>query len=554
MSETPVPGIAYLSDVGRARANEVNQDSFYAPLDISPEQRDRQGWLFCVADGTSGNSGGERGSQLALNLIRESFYTDGSNDIALSLTRAIQKANEVLFARSGVLFGELSAAVACALLRGLELHTVHAGDCRVYRISANKIEQLTVDDVLNLDASGPRGNSDDASAQERVLASAVGSTPSLVPRYRRYTLSVYDRILLCTRGLTTVLSDAELQAIVTGAPPGEAVQQMVTLANERGGPENVTAMVIDPVQLRQPVATQPSNAWLPLIAGLVGASGIILVVALVVALNSARSTPRASGTDVAQLAPTATTAANRVPTAPTRVSVLAVGTIDQPPAFVSLTPTVLLNPSPPGPLPTPVQPSPTATSEVARPTTTPTELPSPTSTPSAASFVSQVNRALATLRSGQIEAMIAYSGGITSTAKLIFDLGDQGSAARLQMSSTYQSKTGTQTIERIVVGDRYWQRSANGAWTVASEQEGVWGQVQSFLPHLDSISNLSLDGNGGAVVLRWRDEARDADVTLELQPDNSTPRELRQSGRTSQSTLRVIYAGWNTLVDISPPS
>jgi hypothetical protein len=165
----------------------------------------------------------------------------------------------------------------------------------------------------------------------------------------------------------------------------------------------------------------------------------------------------------------------------------------------------------------------------------------------------QVAAAEAALRTGQLEATIDYGNGTRSAAQVRFDLGDTGRVPRLHIITTYQSATGTQTLERITIGDKAWQRQPNGPWTAIAEQEGAWGQVQTFLPHAASVSNPESVSGTNPVVLRWYGADRDTEVTLSVDPATGVPRELRQVGRTTGQVLTVTYSGWNTAVEITPP-
>jgi len=165
----------------------------------------------------------------------------------------------------------------------------------------------------------------------------------------------------------------------------------------------------------------------------------------------------------------------------------------------------------------------------------------------------QVAAAEAALRTGQLEAMIDYGNGTRSSAQVRFDLGTLGRVPRLHIITIYQSATGTQTVERITIGDRAWQRQPDGPWAAIAEQEGAWGQVQTFLPHATSIMGAESDNGKDLAVLRWYNAGHDADVTLSVDPATGVPRELRQVGRTTGEVLTVTYSGWNTAVEITPP-
>lgn len=184
-----------------------------------------------------------------------------------------------------------------------------------------------------------------------------------------------------------------------------------------------------------------------------------------------------------------------------------------------------------------------------------TEMPGPTAgPPTAAEVLRQVAAAEAALRTGQLEGTIDYGNGTRSSAQVRFDLGADGGVPRLHIVTTYQSASGTQTVERITIGDKAWQRQPGGEWTTIAEQEGAWGQVQTFLPHAASITSAETDSSTGPALLHWYDAVHDADMTLQVDLATGVPRELRQVTRGTGLALTVIYSGWNTPVEINPPA
>jgi hypothetical protein len=211
------------------------------------------------------------------------------------------------------------------------------------------------------------------------------------------------------------------------------------------------------------------------------------------------------------------------------------------PTSMALTPTpgvATASPTPPPPSPTAVPPSPA-------PTATP---------PSAAAVRQQVAAAEAALRTGQVDATIEYGTGTRSSATARFDFGDGGRPPRLHLTTVYQAATETQTVERIVIGEQWWQRQPDGSWGMIPPEEGVWGQIQAYLPQVRSVASIEPDtGPPTAPVLRWYDAGRNADVTLTIDPATGVPREMRQVARGSGTTLTAIYSHWNTPVEINPP-
>jgi hypothetical protein len=203
-----------------------------------------------------------------------------------------------------------------------------------------------------------------------------------------------------------------------------------------------------------------------------------------------------------------------------------------------------------------------ATSVIATATPLPTQVPTvgtattrSASTPTPATATDVPQRLIAAegaLRRGQMEAVLDYGNGVRATATLAFDYGDATQPQRLHLTTVYTSPTGSQTTERITIGDRAWDRQPDGRWVVLPEQEGVWGRVQPYLPHADRAPGPTLRTEVGSVSLHWIDDVQD--VTVLFDPASGIPRELRQVSRANGATLVVTYRGWNTPVDIVPPA
>jgi hypothetical protein len=175
-------------------------------------------------------------------------------------------------------------------------------------------------------------------------------------------------------------------------------------------------------------------------------------------------------------------------------------------------------------------------------------------TASAEELLQRVVVAEAALQTGQFEAVLDYGSGNQSSSLVRFDLGGEGGVPRLHITTTYTSTGSVQMIERIAIGDRTWQRQLDGTWAEVPEQQEGLGQLQTFLPHAARASNATLDRTGYALTLRWYDAESNADVTLVVDPATGIPRALRQVTRGSEVALTVTYRGWNTPVEILPPT
>lgn len=191
----------------------------------------------------------------------------------------------------------------------------------------------------------------------------------------------------------------------------------------------------------------------------------------------------------------------------------------------------------------------------------PTRLPVPagqerdtTITPSPLrDFTQEVARVEAALQSGSMATVLDYGNGIRSSSWVRFDMGGAQQEPRIQITTAYTNGDTIQNSEQIVIGNQAWHRESGSAWVSLIEQEGMWGQLQSFLPGVSVDLNPEITSDENVTTLRWYDRGRDADVTLQVDTSTRIPRRLQRVNRASGQTLTVIYSDWNTPIEIVPP-
>lgn len=204
---------------------------------------------------------------------------------------------------------------------------------------------------------------------------------------------------------------------------------------------------------------------------------------------------------------------------------------------------------------------PTATSTVqSAPTTesiiTPTPAsPTPTASPTedvAALLVQRAITAEENVKTGHLEASVESEQGNDASSSITFDFGDGAQPPRMHFVSTYTSSEVQRTTELIVIGEQFWERIDEGAWTEVGAREGVWGQVQSYLPGVAAITDttqVSAEGDR----LTWSDHVRDVDVTLQVDEATGVPQQLRRASRSTDTVVIVTYEDWNAPVEIQMP-
>ncbi len=243
MNDLPPLQIAAASDTGRSRSE--NQDFAYAgPL---PGAEDWQ--LLAVADGVGGHARGEWASQRAIEVLAASLGDLlGQFGPAEALERAATMANTTVN-REAASIGAPGAAttLVAALVRGYEAWWLNIGDSRIYRFSAAGLEQVSADHswVAEQVRSGQLSAEDARHHGRRnVVTRTVGFDASVSPDGGGpITLEEGDALLLCSDGLHGPVDDARIAATIAELDPQFAVSRLVELANEAGGPDNITAVI-----------------------------------------------------------------------------------------------------------------------------------------------------------------------------------------------------------------------------------------------------------------------------------------------------------------------
>jgi PPM family protein phosphatase len=212
-----------------------------------------EGRLLLVADGMGGHNGGETASRLAIESLTTYFSPEmiarsfgNQQEARHLLITGLRLANEAVM--KGAQADESLRGMGCTLLAGLIdhdlLHTCHVGDTRCYRSTTSGLRQITSDHATLTAYRRPRVGNGQA-AERRVLTRAIGFPFHEDPEYSQTDLLAGDRLLFCSDGLWSMLSEAELQAILNEAPSAErAGDNLIEAANQAGGRDNITAVVV----------------------------------------------------------------------------------------------------------------------------------------------------------------------------------------------------------------------------------------------------------------------------------------------------------------------
>jgi PPM family protein phosphatase len=221
------------SDIGQVR--EGNEDSY---LVIAP--------LYAVADGMGGHRGGEVASNLALETVEE-LFTQGSGTLA----EQVEQANRAVFERSQQdrSVSGMGTTLTAALIDGGRVHLAHVGDSRAYLFRGGELSLLTEDHTLvhKMVIEGEITEEEAETHPHRsILTRALGVDAAVQVDESDVDVAGGDRILLCSDGLTGMVSDEQIREILGRNPdPQPAVDELVKEANRAGGIDNITAVILD---------------------------------------------------------------------------------------------------------------------------------------------------------------------------------------------------------------------------------------------------------------------------------------------------------------------
>lgn len=228
--------MGFLSDTGKVRKN--NEDSVLALETLCTfESVDRARILCAVADGVGGSQKGEIASKLALQTIAtlasERMLQGDGVDIRGALKSAIEGANGavVKYALEHPESEGMATTIVATLIDGDIAHIAHAGDSRAYLFSQREKKLLTKDH-----SEYPGSN---------VITRAIGAATDLQVDLSRLTISPGETLLLCTDGLWGLVSNEEIHQVVLEAKdPQEGCNRLVSMANERGGKDNISVIMV----------------------------------------------------------------------------------------------------------------------------------------------------------------------------------------------------------------------------------------------------------------------------------------------------------------------
>jgi serine/threonine protein phosphatase PrpC len=207
------------------------------------------GRLYVLADGVGGAAAGDIASHYAVDRIIHTYYRQNPDEEAGSrLRRAIEETNAEVFARNVDRSGqtEMATTVVAALIRGDQLVVANVGDSRAYIIQGERIEQITEDHSLMAEMINDgiiTAEQAETHPYRNVILRSIGAYEAVQVDLFFRQLAPGDTIILCSDGLTRLVNNQDLVDITRSYPPAEAARQLINLANDRGGEDNISVSI-----------------------------------------------------------------------------------------------------------------------------------------------------------------------------------------------------------------------------------------------------------------------------------------------------------------------
>ena len=240
-----------ITDVGQRR--DHNEDAYLVDEALG---------LFIVADGMGGHAGGGTASRLAVETIRAAVARAEAQDpdrlgavdaedshVPDLLRQAVEEACAVIYetAQSDPELAGMGTTVTAALVAGRTAFVAHVGDSRCYLLREGRIYQVSEDhSLVNEQLKAGAISADEAkhSRFKNIITRSVGFEQQVVVDLMGLELQAGDALVICCDGLSNLVDDPEILSIVEESPIDLAPGRLVALANDRGGDDNITVIVI----------------------------------------------------------------------------------------------------------------------------------------------------------------------------------------------------------------------------------------------------------------------------------------------------------------------
>ena len=209
------------------------------------------GLLVIVCDGLGGNKAGEVASNLAVKTIASKFKETNEKDILERLRSSVLEANKTVLEESNKDFDMkgMATTVEVLYLKDDNAYWAHVGDSRIYYIKGGKLKQLSKDHSLVqklVDEGYLTLKEAEHHPNKNIIMRALGDNVSVEVDLSKLKISASDKgkFFLCTDGVTTVVKDSELEKILSGDNFDEMSDEISSLVEERGAPDNFSFVIL----------------------------------------------------------------------------------------------------------------------------------------------------------------------------------------------------------------------------------------------------------------------------------------------------------------------
>ena len=234
------------TDIGKSR--KMNQDTFCLG------KLSDNACYAVVCDGMGGHNAGNIASSVACDVIGKHIVQGFRDEMNANLVRnllmsSVAAANAEVYERaqaSEELLG-MGTTVVAAILKGSVLHIAHVGDSRAYIVNSGEFAQMTRDHSIGQELLEAGKISDEDAKnhpQKNLITRAVGVNEQIQVDYLETMLNPDDKVLICSDGLTNSCSEEEIHGIVCKQPIDKIPQMLIDCANEHGGMDNITVVII----------------------------------------------------------------------------------------------------------------------------------------------------------------------------------------------------------------------------------------------------------------------------------------------------------------------
>jgi PPM family protein phosphatase len=247
-----------LTDPGRVRKN--NEDTFLiahlahasegsAPIEVSTFEAEEDAVILAVSDGMGGADAGEVASALVVQSLREAMM-EAKGDWDAATKSAVEKANRAVWdaAKEPGKKG-MGATVTVVCVQGNQAHIAEVGDSRAYLVRSGRIRQVTRDQSFVqflVDAGALKPEEAEKYPMKNVVLQAMGQKEDVQVALGRLELRRGDKLLLCSDGLSGMVSADDMRDALASEPTIDAAcRALIARANEKGGEDNITVVIAE---------------------------------------------------------------------------------------------------------------------------------------------------------------------------------------------------------------------------------------------------------------------------------------------------------------------